>query len=268
MPPAAPARRAARSFTGAAAASLGDARARVDGCSGSAAVDGRRSSGNLHPRDVGRQLPRRVLRTASHRGVRTREYVPGGSHWICGLVGRVAARGARRATCRPTSRASRSPPLRLPSTAAAPEATVDLLSRVTTRGSCSSGERAGSTSGWGLGRQRPERALRGVPVATRVARSRNRCVATGTPRRDADVGFTTCRRGHHIVNDRVARQLRGRVAGQVRLGPTGSARPAGQCLFVTEAFLLAPCAHPRRAWPRRAVATASEILWRLAIGGS
>ena len=33
------------------------------------------------------------------------------------------------------------------------------------------------------------------------------CVVQGTLRRDADVGFTTCRRGHRIVMRRVARQL-------------------------------------------------------------
>jgi hypothetical protein len=34
-----------------------------------------------------------------------------------------------------------------------------------------------------------------------------RCVVHGTLRTDADVGFTTCRRGHRIVVHRVARQL-------------------------------------------------------------
>jgi len=33
------------------------------------------------------------------------------------------------------------------------------------------------------------------------------CVVQGTLRRDADVGFTTCRRGHRIVVRRVARRL-------------------------------------------------------------
>jgi hypothetical protein len=33
------------------------------------------------------------------------------------------------------------------------------------------------------------------------------CVVHGTLRRDADVGFTTCRRGHRIVVRRVARAL-------------------------------------------------------------
>jgi len=33
------------------------------------------------------------------------------------------------------------------------------------------------------------------------------CVVHGTLRTDADVGFTTCRRGHRIVVHRVARQL-------------------------------------------------------------
>jgi hypothetical protein len=32
-------------------------------------------------------------------------------------------------------------------------------------------------------------------------------VVHGSLRRDADVGFTTCRRGHRIVVRRVARQL-------------------------------------------------------------
>ena len=33
------------------------------------------------------------------------------------------------------------------------------------------------------------------------------CVVHGTLRCEADVGFTTCRRGHRIVVHRVARQL-------------------------------------------------------------
>jgi len=33
------------------------------------------------------------------------------------------------------------------------------------------------------------------------------CVVHGTLRRDADVGFTTCSRGHRIVVHRVARTL-------------------------------------------------------------
>ena len=33
------------------------------------------------------------------------------------------------------------------------------------------------------------------------------CLVHGTLRREADVGFTTCRRGHRIVMHRVARTL-------------------------------------------------------------
>lgn len=33
------------------------------------------------------------------------------------------------------------------------------------------------------------------------------CVVAGTLRADADVGFTTCRRGHRIIVHRVARAL-------------------------------------------------------------
>jgi len=33
------------------------------------------------------------------------------------------------------------------------------------------------------------------------------CVVAGTLRSDADVGFTTCRRGHRIIVHRVARSL-------------------------------------------------------------
>jgi hypothetical protein len=33
------------------------------------------------------------------------------------------------------------------------------------------------------------------------------CLVHGTLRREADVGFTTCRRGHRIVMHRVARRL-------------------------------------------------------------
>jgi hypothetical protein len=35
------------------------------------------------------------------------------------------------------------------------------------------------------------------------------CVVAGTLRADADVGFTTCRRGHRIIVHRVARSLAG-----------------------------------------------------------
>jgi hypothetical protein len=37
------------------------------------------------------------------------------------------------------------------------------------------------------------------------------CVVAGTLRADADVGFTTCRRGHRIIVHRVARSLAGAV---------------------------------------------------------
>jgi hypothetical protein len=44
-------------------------------------------------------------------------------------------------------------------------------------------------------------------LAVRAWLTAERCVVHGTLRTDADVGFTTCRRGHRIVVHRVARQL-------------------------------------------------------------
>jgi hypothetical protein len=44
-------------------------------------------------------------------------------------------------------------------------------------------------------------------LSTRESLSVASCVVQGTLRRDADVGFTTCPRGHRIVMRRVARQL-------------------------------------------------------------
>jgi len=46
-----------------------------------------------------------------------------------------------------------------------------------------------------------------VCLATHGSFAADTCLAHGTLRRDADVGFTTCRRGHRIVMRRVARQL-------------------------------------------------------------
>jgi len=44
-------------------------------------------------------------------------------------------------------------------------------------------------------------------LAARESLHVDACVVHGTLRRDADVGFTTCRRGHRIVVRRVARKL-------------------------------------------------------------
>ncbi len=44
-------------------------------------------------------------------------------------------------------------------------------------------------------------------LAIRASLDADSCVVQGTLRQDADVGFTTCRRGHRIVVHRVARQL-------------------------------------------------------------
>jgi hypothetical protein len=44
-------------------------------------------------------------------------------------------------------------------------------------------------------------------LAAREARVGDSCVVHGTLRRDVDVGFLTCRRGHRIVVRRIARQL-------------------------------------------------------------
>jgi hypothetical protein len=44
-------------------------------------------------------------------------------------------------------------------------------------------------------------------LAVRESLDAETCVVHGTLRREADVGFTTCRRGHRIVVHRVARQL-------------------------------------------------------------
>jgi hypothetical protein len=44
-------------------------------------------------------------------------------------------------------------------------------------------------------------------LAARESLAADTCTVTGTLRADADVGFTTCRRGHRIVMHRVARRL-------------------------------------------------------------
>ena len=44
-------------------------------------------------------------------------------------------------------------------------------------------------------------------LAARESLAADLCVVHGTLRREADVGFTTCPRGHRIVMHRVARQL-------------------------------------------------------------
>ena len=44
-------------------------------------------------------------------------------------------------------------------------------------------------------------------LAYRESEPAEPCVVHGTLRRDADVGFSTCRRGHRIVVHRVARSL-------------------------------------------------------------
>jgi hypothetical protein len=44
-------------------------------------------------------------------------------------------------------------------------------------------------------------------LAVRESLAADSCTVTGTLRADADVGFTTCRRGHRIVMHRVARRL-------------------------------------------------------------
>jgi hypothetical protein len=44
-------------------------------------------------------------------------------------------------------------------------------------------------------------------LAIRESLAADSCVVYGTLRREADVGFTTCPRGHRIVVRRVARQL-------------------------------------------------------------
>jgi hypothetical protein len=46
-----------------------------------------------------------------------------------------------------------------------------------------------------------------VCLAARESLAADACVAHGTLGRGADVGFTTCRRGHRIVMRRVARGL-------------------------------------------------------------
>ena len=44
-------------------------------------------------------------------------------------------------------------------------------------------------------------------LAVREPLADDSCVVQGTLRREADVGFTTCPRGHRIVVRRVARRL-------------------------------------------------------------
>jgi hypothetical protein len=46
-----------------------------------------------------------------------------------------------------------------------------------------------------------------VCLSVRESLAVEACVVHGTLRHDADVGFTTCRRGHRIVVRRVARRL-------------------------------------------------------------
>ena len=46
-------------------------------------------------------------------------------------------------------------------------------------------------------------------MALRESLAAEQLVVHGSLRRDADVGFTTCRRGHRIVVRRVARHLAG-----------------------------------------------------------
>ncbi|MDP9284197.1 MAG: hypothetical protein M3P41_04475 [Actinomycetota bacterium] len=46
-----------------------------------------------------------------------------------------------------------------------------------------------------------------VCLAVRESLAADACIVHGTLRREADVGFTTCRRGHRIVVRRVARAL-------------------------------------------------------------
>jgi hypothetical protein len=46
-------------------------------------------------------------------------------------------------------------------------------------------------------------------MALRESLAADQLLVYGSLRRDADVGFTTCRRGHRIVVRRVARELAG-----------------------------------------------------------
>jgi hypothetical protein len=46
-------------------------------------------------------------------------------------------------------------------------------------------------------------------LGLRESLAADQLVVQGSLRRDADVGFTTCRRGHRIVMRRVARELAG-----------------------------------------------------------
>ena len=46
-----------------------------------------------------------------------------------------------------------------------------------------------------------------VCLSARESLAVEACVVHGSLRRDADVGFTTCRRGHRIIVHRVARPL-------------------------------------------------------------
>jgi hypothetical protein len=50
-------------------------------------------------------------------------------------------------------------------------------------------------------------ARRGVPDQMSWSLAVDSAVIEGTLRRDADVGFTTCRRGHRVVVRRVGRSL-------------------------------------------------------------
>jgi hypothetical protein len=52
-------------------------------------------------------------------------------------------------------------------------------------------------------------------LATRDSLAARHAIVQGTLRREADVGFTTCHRGHRIIVHRVGRQLAGVGAHRV-----------------------------------------------------
>ena len=88
-------------------------------------------------------------------------------------------------------------------------------SRVPTTGNCSSHDRAAARLAR-PGGDDLRGAVRGVPGAPRAARRTTQLLVQGSLRREADVGFTTCRRGHRIVVRRVARELASRPLAATR----------------------------------------------------
>ena len=109
--------------------------------------------------------------------VPVRDVPRGRAHVGCPLLGRTA-RGARLGRPVARHRRHRGPLRRRPSSCCCAGASVHLRSRVTTRGSCSSGERAAARLAR-AGGDDLRRALRGVPVCCESRSPPSRSSSTG-----------------------------------------------------------------------------------------